>query len=208
MHAFLTSPNSSSRLTVSESVNLSFFFFSFSPSQHLNFNSTFASNLPHYFFFLFTFSPSRRLDLGLALCALLSTSRLHQVLILFFWFLFWLLDSLSFIWSFSRCFFLFFIFYFISDSPFMFLALFQVLRSVTLLVSGNFYQLLVYNSILVYLWFCVCYGFDLQSIIVVKYSLQSIILLFVYVVLMNLFVDKMVAAVVLRNLFVNKMVSL
>ena len=78
----------------------------------------------------------------------------------------------------------------------------------TSLVSDNFYQLLVYNSILVYLWFCVCYGFDLQSIIVVKYSLQSIILLFVYVVLMNLFVDKMVAAVVLMNLFVNKMVSL
>ena len=41
-----------------------------------------------------------------------------------------------------------------------------------------------------------------------KYSLQSIILLFVYVVLMNLFVDKMVAIVVLVNLFVNKMASL
>ena len=90
----------------------------------------------------------------------------------------------------------------------MFLALSQVLRSMTSLVSGNFYQLLVYNSILAYFLFCVCCGFDLQSIIVVKYSLQSIILLFVYVVLMNLFVDKMVAAVVLRNLFVNKLVSL
>ena len=32
-----------------------------------------------------------------------------------------------------------------------------------------------------------------------KYSLQSIILLFVYVVLVNLFVDKMVVAVVLMK---------
>ena len=91
-------------------ISLSFFF----PSHP---HSIWTSILPllriclTIFFFLFTFSPSRRLDLGLALCALLSTSRLHQVLILFFWFLFWLLDSLSFIWSFSWCF--FFIFYFL-----------------------------------------------------------------------------------------------
>ena len=32
-----------------------------------------------------------------------------------------------------------------------------------------------------------------RALLFVKYSLQSIILLFVYVVLMNLFVDKMVA---------------
>ena len=105
-------------------------------------------------------------------------------------------------------FFLFISLGFISESLFMCLTLSQVLHSVTSLLSGNFYQLLVYNSILVYLWFCVCCGFDLQSIIVAKYSLQSIILLFVYVVLMNLFVDKMVVAIVLMNLFVNKMVSL
>ena len=60
-----------------------------------------------FFFFLFSFSSSRRLGLGLALYALLSTFRLHQVLILFFWFCFWLLDSLSFIWSFSQFFFFF-----------------------------------------------------------------------------------------------------
>ena len=33
-----------------------------------------------------------------------------------------------------------------------------------------------------------------RALLSVKYSLQSIILLFVYVVLMNLFVDKIVAA--------------
>ena len=121
----------------------------------------------------------------------------------------YLILFLSFDHFLSSFFFFFFISLgFISDSLFIFLALSQVLCSMTSLVSGNFYQLLVYNSILVYLWFCICYGFDLQSITVVKYSLQSIILLFVYVVLMNLFVDKMVAAVVLMNLFVNKMVSL
>ena len=100
-HASLTSLNLSSHLTVFESVNLSNFF-SFSPSQRLNFESAFASNLPHGFFFLFSFSPSQCLDLGFALCASLSASWLHQVLILFFWFCFWLLDSLSFIWSFSH----------------------------------------------------------------------------------------------------------
>ena len=127
-----------------------------------------ASNLPHGFFFFFlSFSPLWHLSLGLALCALLYASRLHQVLILFFWFCFWFIDSLSFIWSFSRVFYfvLFYLFIyffgFISNSLFIFLALSQVLRSVTSLVSGNFYQLLVYNSILVYLWFCICYGFDL-----------------------------------------------
>ena len=183
-------------LWISESHN--FFFFPSHP------HSIWISNLPHFFFF----SPSRHLGLDLALCALLSASRRHQVLILFFWFWFWLLDSLSFIWSFFGSFFFFISLGFISESLFMCLTLSQVLHSVTSLLSGNFYQLLVYNSILVYLWFCVCCGFDLQSIIVAKYSLQSIILLFVYVVLMNLFVDKMVVAIVLMNLFVNKMVSL
>ena len=197
-HAFLTSLNSSSCLMVSKLVNLTIFFFPSHP------HSIWISNLPHFFFF----SPSRHLGLDLALCALLSASRRHQVLILFFWFWFWLLDSLSFIWSFFGSFFFFISLGFISESLFMCLTLSQVLHSVTSLLSGNFYQLLVYNSILVYLWFCVCCGFDLQSIIVAKYSLQSIILLFVYVVLMNLFVDKMVVAIVLMNLFVNKMVSL
>ena len=111
-HASLTSLNSSSHLTISESVNLSqkFFFFLLTLTASelqicLCFES--ASLFFFFFFFLFTFSPSRRLDLSLALCALLSTSRLHQVLILFFWFWFWLLDCLSFIWSFSRSFFFF-----------------------------------------------------------------------------------------------------
>ena len=60
-----------------------------------------------------------------------------------------------------------------------------------------------------------------KALLFVKYSLQSIILEFVYVVLMNLFVDKMVAAslkllrncwllfvyAVLMTLFVNRMVA-
>ena len=110
-HASLTSLNSSSHLTTSESVNLSKKKkkISFSPSQRLNFKSAFASNLPHCFFFFFRFSflPSQRLGLSLTLCAPFSASQLHQVLILFFWFWFWLLDCVSFIWSFSRSFFFF-----------------------------------------------------------------------------------------------------
>ena len=208
MHAFLTSPNSSSSLTVSESVNLSFFF----PSHP---HSVWTSNLPLlqicltvFFFFLPSHPHSVSISVSpFVLCSLLL-SFIRYWFFSFDFYFDYLILFLSFDHFLGVFYFLFFIFYFILDSPFMFLALSQVLRSMTSLVSGNFYQLLVYNSILVYLWFCVCYGFDLQSIIVVKYSLQSIILLFVYVVLMNLFVDKMVAIVVLMNLFVNKMASL
>ena len=171
--------------------------------------NSFKSASQFFFFFSFfllilTASRSRSRPLCSALYFSASSGIDSFLLILFLitWFSFFHLII------FSVLFFFFISLGFISDSLFIFLALSQVFRFMTSLVSGNFYQLLVYNSILVYLWFCVCYGFDLQSIIVVKYSLQSIILLFVYVVLMNLFVDKMVAAVVLMNLFVNKMVSL
>ena len=196
-HAFLTSLNSSSCLMVSELVNLTNFFFSFSPSQHLNFKSTAL-----FFFLTLTASRSRSCPLCSTLCFSTSSGidSFLLILILITWFSFF---HLIIFWFF---FFFFISLGFISESLFMCLTLSQVLHSVTSLLSGNFYQLLVYNSILVYLWFCVCCGFDLQSIIVAKYSLQSIILLFVYVVLMNLFVDKMVVVIVLMNLFVDKMV--
>ena len=198
MHAFLTSPNSSSRLTVSESVNLFFFFFL------LTLTASEFQIYGTFFFLTLTASRSRSCPLCSTLCFSTSSGidSFLLILILITWFSFF---HLIIFWFF---FFFFISLGFISESLFMCLTLSQVLHSVTSLLSGNFYQLLVYNSILVYLWFCVCCGFDLQSIIVAKYSLRSIILLFVYVVLMNLFVDKMVVAIVLMNLFVNKMVSL
>ena len=126
-----------------------------------------ASNLPHGFFF-FSFlltlmaSQSRSCPLCSALCFSASSGIDSFLLILFLitWFSFFHLIIFSgFLFYFIYLFIYFF--GFISDSLFIFLALSQVLRSVTSLVSGNFYQLLVYNSILVYLWFCICYGFDL-----------------------------------------------
>ena len=59
---------------LSESISLTNFFFSFSPSRRLNLPLL----LGFFLFFFFSFG----LGLGLALCALLSASRLHQVLIL------------------------------------------------------------------------------------------------------------------------------
>ena len=184
-------------LWISESHN--FFFFPSHP------HSIWISNLPHFFF-----SHPHGISVSI-LPSVLYSLLLDVIRYWFFSFDFdfdYLILFLSFDHFLVLFFFLFISLGFISESLFMCLTLSQVLHSVTSLLSGNFYQLLVYNSILVYLWFCVCCGFDLQSIIVAKYSLQSIILLFVYVVLMNLFVDKMVVAIVLMNLFVNKMVSL
>ena len=95
-------------LWISESHN--FFFFSFSPSQHLNFNSTFASNLPHYFFFSFYLltltasrSRSRPLCFALYFSASSGIDSFLLIFILITWFSFFHLIIFS----------VFFIFYFL-----------------------------------------------------------------------------------------------
>ena len=86
-------------------------------------------------FFLFSFFLlGLNLGLALALWALLSTSRLYQVIFFSFDF-----DFDHFLFSVLFFFFFFISLGFISDSPFMVSASSQVLRSMTSLVSGNFY---------------------------------------------------------------------
>ena len=116
-HASLTSLNSSSHLTTSESVNLSKKKkkFSFSPSQRLNFKSTFA--------FGFFFFPSHPHDVSVSISpSVLCSLLLGFIRYWFFSFDFdfdYLILFLSFDHFLSSVFFFFVSFNFISNSPFM-----------------------------------------------------------------------------------------